>query len=177
MARVLLLLTFLLGVGTGVVSCAMLAGGETVPPDAAKILIRYEWTERDAAAPPRGFLVHRAANATGPFECLTPEPLRLGRPEIGVSETLYVDRTARAGATYYYYLDALDASGRQVKWTNVTAAKAILPLEAEDFGPYRREMNRLREAGKTAKKPEPDRKRPKPEVAEKPPAPKEPKQP
>lgn len=121
---------------------AMLAGCVTSRQDASqtvdgsapgKILIRYEVGQEDASRP-GAFLVHRAATPAGPFVQLNEEPLALSSRRPGQVVTLYEDRGVVLGRTYHYYLERVGPDGQKTKATEVAAATALLPLQAEDQG-------------------------------------------
>ena len=129
----LALLAFLLS------GCGVFSRGETaIPAEAGKILIRYQWTAADTETPPVAFHVYRSSSAAGPFRRLTSEPVKTGTHKAGETFVLFKDVGVQVGGTYYYYLERAGPRGERFKWTSVTPARAILPLDSKDLKEYRR---------------------------------------
>lgn len=128
------LLLALLLTGCGLFSRSSL---DDYPPRAAKILIRYQWTEFDGQKPAMAFHVFRSSTAEGPFSQVTSEPIRAGKHQVGETFVVHKDVGVEMGQTYYYYLERVAPTGERMKWTSVTRATALLPLEAADRPEYR----------------------------------------
>lgn len=117
--------------------CSLIGGSRPAPPeDAAKIPVRYQWSEGDVRVGAQAFNVYRSATRSGPFQRLNEEPIQVDNPEQDELILLYVDAGVDLGETYYYYIERLDSEGVTSKVTPVTPARAVLPLQREDYAAY-----------------------------------------
>ena len=66
-----------------------------------------------------GLRVYRAADANGPYACVTPEPLACA--ELGS----FVDETVWASETFWYELRAVLASGQEVPAIDTRASVTV----------------------------------------------------
>ncbi|MCB2154338.1 hypothetical protein KQI84_05590 [bacterium] len=138
-------------VGLSLSGCGILSrNSDAIPPNAAKILVRYQWTAADEKTPPVAFHVYRADDAIGPFECLTSNPIKTGSHKAGETFIVLKDVGVEMGQTYYYYLERVTPSGERAKWTSVTSATALLPLEPADHREYGKlqDVQRKKQRGK-----------------------------
>ncbi|MDK2972496.1 MAG: hypothetical protein PWP23_2251 [Candidatus Sumerlaeota bacterium] len=128
--RLLARLLFLLPLALCALAGCAGSSTPTAEPGTGKIPIRYQVPE-DTPAGLR-FHVYRAESASGPFERITAKPVSLPSRKSSKIVTLHVDRGLPLGATYYYYLESVDSTGRTAKVTEVAPARVLLPLQPED---------------------------------------------
>lgn len=120
--------------------CWLQGKRQTASPDAAKIHVRYQYTGNKAV---QSFNVYRSASPHGPFERINEEPVEaLKKPEDGRIQLLLTDTSVTLGKEYFYYLEGIDAKGREAKLTRVTRARATLPLMPEELKPVKEKQER-----------------------------------
>lgn len=101
-----------------------------------KIHVKYLFAASDLENRPKAFTVYRSDAPGGPFRRINGTDIPANREFApGDLQVLMTDYALPMNQAYYYYLEAIDNSGKRRKITGVTRALVVLPVsQAEGRG-------------------------------------------